>query len=822
MTSSADLQGLAGHTSDIDAIMESIGHDLPQQGPIKDFIHHNTLHAFQDMNFHDGVAEASRRYRARSFMPLSFYHQAYKEQRIVIAALDLALSDQKVSERDLGTGRSRLLGGIDAAPDIQAGHIGKQEKISDERLRLDLLIHPMLFRLVANFLDQGLAIWPMPGRHGGFWEAINALATNRLCALPPLSDPEARRLLTLGPKAALEICLQRLVAEKRDWHVYLLNLCLAHPGWSGMVRMIETQPQVLTHPRKISLIEVVALEAIFQCAWLARMPQSKVLKPEIIAPASAGPAIDRDAKVWHEALEWTYYGKLLAQLKPKSSQRTADSDNAVAKAQAFFCIDDREGSLRRNLEAVWPDVVTFGAPGFFGVDFLFQGAEQSAPQQHCPVILTPKHVVREAKGKPQRGRHLRRGFHLWEVANTGIRGWISTPLFGLWAAIKLSLQVIWPRLQEKSAAANFETTPLQIERTIEEPTQQGYWLGYSVLEMADRVGGILRNCGLVDHFAELIVMVSHGSTTTNNPHFSAYDCGACAGKPGAVNARAFATMANNAVVRKILSERGIAIPDKTYVLAAMHDTTQDDASYYDESLIPSTHYKLVAEFKRNLESALELNAQERAVKFDLAPASPKAARSHVRKRARAIFEPRPEWNHANNASAIVGRRILTRGIHLDRRAFLQSYDPRLDPTGDILAAILGAVVPVCGGINLEYFFSRVDNDTYGAGSKLPHNVMALLGVAQGVTGDLRTGLPAQMVEIHDPVRLLVVVEQNPVIASKAAKKNPAIFQWIENEWVRFAAVDPETGSYWIWRQGGFVPFEPKALVITQFSTGQAQ
>ena len=822
MTVSADMLGLASHSSELDAILELIAHDLPQQGPIKDFIHHNTLHAFQEMSFHDGVAEASRRYRARSYMPLSFYHQAYKEQRIVNAALDLALNDQKFSERDLVMSRSRLLGGMDAAPDAEVGRISNHDNMFDDRLRLNLLIHPMLFRLVANFLDQGLAIWPMPGRHGSFWDAMTALATKSWCPLPPLSDPGARDLLTLGPKAALEAGLQTLVPEKSEWQAYLSTLCLAHPGWSGMVRMIETQPQLLTHPRKISLIEVVALEVVLQCAWLARMPKSKLQKPQIIAPSPTAIETDRDAKVWQEALEWTYYGKLMSLLKPKPSLHSAVSDNAIPRAQAFFCIDDREGSLRRNLETIWPDVVTFGAAGFFGVDFLFQGAEQTALQQHCPVILTPKHVVKEAMGKPRRGHYLRRGFHLWETANTGIRGWISTPLFGLLAAIRLTLNVIWPRFEEKTAPTNLETAPLQIERTIEEPNQQGYWLGYSVPEMADRVGGILRNCGLVDHFAELIVMVSHGSTTTNNPHFSAYDCGACAGKPGAVNARAFATMANNSAVRRNLRDRGIDIPDNSYVLAAMHDTTRDDVTYYDESLIPRTHYKIVEEFKRNLEMALELNAQERALKFDLAPTSGKAIRSHVRKRARAIFEPRPEWNHANNASAIVGRRILTRGVHLERRAFLQSYDPRFDPSGDILAAILGAVVPVCGGINLEYFFSRVDNDTYGAGTKLPHNVVALLGVAQGVTGDLRTGLPAQMVEIHDPVRLLLVVEQNPVIATKAAKKNPAIFQWIENEWVRFAAVDPETGGYWIWHQGGFAPFEPKTLVITRSSTGQAQ
>ena len=53
------------------------------------------------------------------------------------------------------------------------------------------------------------------------------------------------------------------------------------------------------------------------------------------------------------------------------------------------------------------------------------------------------------------------------------------------------------------------------------------------------------------------------------------------------------------------------------------------------------------------------------------------------------------------------------------------------------------------GINLEYFFSSVDNEVYGCGTKLPHNVTGLLGVMNGHQGDLRTGLPLQMVELHD-------------------------------------------------------------------------
>ncbi len=74
---------------------------------------------------------------------------------------------------------------------------------------------------------------------------------------------------------------------------------------------------------------------------------------------------------------------------------------------------------------------------------------------------------------------------------------------------------------------------------------------------------------------------------------------------------------------------------------------------------------------------------------------------------------------------------------------------------------MAAVVPVCAGISLEYYFSFVDNDRYGCGTKLPHNVTSLVGVMDGHASDLRTGLPWQMVEIHEPVRILFVVETTP-------------------------------------------------------------
>ena len=122
--------------------------------------------------------------------------------------------------------------------------------------------------------------------------------------------------------------------------------------------------------------------------------------------------------------------------------------------------------------------------------------------------------------------------------------------------------------------------------------------------------------------------------------------------------------------------------------------------------------------------------------------------------------------------------------------------------------ILNAIAPVCGGINLEYYFSRVDNQKLGAGSKLPHNVLGLIGVANGADGDLRPGLPQQMIEIHDPMRLLVIVEHFPDVVLQVIQKNEATYEWFKNEWIHLVAVNPKDKSFHVFKDGAFTDYEP--------------
>src|SRR5690606_26011445 len=112
----------------------------------------------------------------------------------------------------------------------------------------------------------------------------------------------------------------------------------------------------------------------------------------------------------------------------------------------------------------------------------------------------------------------------------------------------------------------------------------------------------------------------------------------------------------------------------------------------------------------------------------------------------------------------------------------------------ILARILQAAIPVCAGINLEYYFSTVDNEGYGCGSKLPQNIASLLGVMTGAASDLRPGLSAQMVEIHEPLRCLFVIETTPEAMLRIMDRNPPLARLIRGNWVRLAVIDPSTSN----------------------------
>jgi uncharacterized protein YbcC (UPF0753/DUF2309 family) len=297
----------------------------------------------------------------------------------------------------------------------------------------------------------------------------------------------------------------------------------------------------------------------------------------------------------------------------------------------------------------------------------------------------------------------------------------------------------------------------------------------------------------------------------NTPHESAHDCGACGGGRGGPNARAFAQMANDPRVRQRLAADGLAIDGRTWFVGAQRNTCDNSVTLYDDDLVPARCRPLVERARGAIDTARRREAHERCRRFDAVPRwyRPAAALAHVEGRAADLAQPRPEYGHATNAFCVIGRRSRTRGLFLDRRAFLASYDPTRDEDGRVLARIMAAVVPVVAGINLEYYFSYVDPTGYGCGTKLPHNVTSLVGVMDGAQSDLRTGLPWQMVEIHEPTRLAIVVEGARDRVGRVVRENAGLERIVRNRWIWLACLDPESGALWELRSSGFVRYEPE-------------
>jgi len=988
------MDALSGSLQHLQHLIDHAAHLLPAQGPIPVFIHHNTLHAFEDLSFEQAVVQAGQVFGCQPFLTEYRYreelargrmrfedveavlreelgtragdpipprgtridlrramlqyplrtgttdellwlvaetdalHQVRSEvpaaerERFVAETRRWAMRDLRGRPGDLGDlfdrfGRHRVeewddetweaftlqaLWRICRAGAQRAPRVGlsPSRPVRHRDLLLeatgrdtDLLVHDILIRFCAVFLDQGLARWPLPGRDAGFLASFSALYRQ------PGPSPEQWRRGLAKELTRLEqleldalqsvhesLTILGVVEDELDGFRFLSATLLALRGWAGIIQFLEERPDRAVHPIPDgSLIEFLAVRLLLDRLAVAHVAREALgytgplngLRTELrkrLAPP-APPSVEQRAfqvfrlaqgigwtpeelsrlsdaewgvlfrevekfsgldrrRVFHLAYERRFYTRTLDALALHAGNPAPNP--RLPRFQAIFCIDEREESIRRHLEEAAPDSETFGTAGFFSVAMYYKGADDAHYTPLCPAVMLPRHwVVEEVIGSLAE-EHARRSKFRRVLAtaahqvHVGSRSFLVGALLaavGVLASVPLVARTMFPRLTARVRRRVTELvrapagTRLRIERADAKPGPEGAHIGYTLEELTNIGEKVLREIGLVNGFSRLIFVFGHGSTSMNNPHESAHDCGACGGSRGGPNARALAQILNDLRVRDGLVQRGIAVPADTVFVGGMHNTSSEEVRLFDVDLVPESHRDELERAWADVEEAADRDAHERARRFESAPLwlSPEGARRHMEGRAEDLSQVRPEWGHATNAICIVSRRARTRGLFLDRRAFLNSYDPTQDDAGaTVLTRTLQAVFPVCGGINLEYYFSYVDNVGYGCGTKLPHNITSLLGVMDGAGSDLRTGLPWQMVEIHEPVRLMIVLETTPEVILRILDRHEPLGRLARNSWVKLAVLDPDSPMIRVYRDGMFHPYRTEADLLPRAPT----
>ncbi len=450
---------------------------------------------------------------------------------------------------------------------INHPRIGQLRKYWKDVYHLDLdnKVHPLLFRILCAFLDQGIAVQSFPVVNKPFLESVKEMEQNSFVSF---FKTKAVKQQFLSGNYSIPGLLKTIVGKEEYFEQYLFDQQFAHHGWSGFVSAVEDNPQTLLDRKQITLKELLEFELLLELDALTHALGNKwqpLTHSVTTPPLNLFADVDKTEfaeviELWQDAFEWSYYdsvlkGILLAAPKPPPPPEGGTYEASAAmeistiieelqispsggggSLQAIFCIDEREDSIRRHIEAVDKKAETFGAPGFFGVEFYFQQEGSKFYDKLCPAPVTPKYLIKEYDAKTVRKDEL-----IYTKLTHGIlSGFLLSISFGFWALAKKVQLLFSPKMSPAISNAYGhmdKLSELTIENKNTTDTENGLQIGYTLDEMVTRGEGFLRGIGLVKNFAPIVYFVAHGSSSANNPHHGAHDCGACSGRPGATNAR---------------------------------------------------------------------------------------------------------------------------------------------------------------------------------------------------------------------------------------------------------------------------------------------
>jgi len=735
--------------------------------PLYSFVTSNPLSGYEQVPFTAAVDSAKTLLDANMFPETALYRQAWEQGEI----------DKKVVEKLLREN------GYTALPDfyLKKMEAHKVESKKNQNHQLDNIMAKWL----AAFMDEGLAEWEMPGKEAGFYKAWRKLAR--------FDEELGIKLIADIPKTSAE-ALEYVLAdyEETDYLTIFSIHLAALPGWTGYINYRVASDSLWQQTYPISLEDYLGVRL-----WIAQHLKLPIRQEVFTDPTDKEMATLQ--YIWLKAWEESWQQQLVGTLGLQAISGMQDEKQPLTPdAQLVFCIDTRSELIRRHVESKG-NYETFGYAGFFGIAMDYTNLDDGLDRKSCPPILASAYLVSEApqaekNEKLQRYENKTNNLKFGEYFLKRMKNMLPSAFgfvegsgffYGFYLLIRTLLPGQFYRFKAKNTPTHEHLCTPEINSANTNETL------VATIPLQEKVGIVKSAFALTGwkEFAPLVLFVGHGSHSANNPFGSSLDCGACAASPGRHNARMLARLANDPEVRKSLSaDHSVHIPDTTVFIGAEHNTTTDAIVLFD-SQVPGSHKERLAALKKSLGLVQQTATQERL-------GSTNNSVAMARRKANLWSETRPEWGLAKNAGFIVAPRSLTKAENLDGRCFLHSYDWKLDESGEALEGIMQGPMVVTQWINNHYYFSMVDNDTFGGGSKITHNVTGTFGVVQGNGGDLKMGLPLQSLRssdtqmYHKPLRLSVLIQAPKTRIAKILSQNENLSSLLNNEWIYLLVMDP--------------------------------
>ena len=734
--------------------------------PLYTFVASNPLSGYENVSFREAVGSAKKYFNANAFPAATLYQQAWQN-----GLIDTILLTELLKEN-----------GLTESPDSYLKLITSQKPT--EELNSNHQVDRIMVKWLAAFMDEGLAEWEIPYKSEGFYTAWRLLV---------IYDSEVGSTsLKDIPKTSAEALEKLLTGHSESDYARIFTYHLASlPGWTGYINHRTQSNSDWQEEFPIDLVDYLAARL-----WIAQKLEVPFLPED--SEEKSDDLLPKLQYIWLQAWEKSWQNQLVNTLKSDSKVAQVTDKAFVPDAQMVFCIDTRSELIRRHVESKG-NYETFGYAGFFGIAMDYKSLDDGISRKSCPPIVSSAYTVSETAQTDKEEQFSAYGKEI-DVMNFGeyflkrMKNMLPSAFgfvegSGFYYGLSLMARTLIPgavyRKNQRKASPMESTCQPDINKAIPEET------GANGISLGEKVGIVKSAFDLMGwkQFAPLVLFVGHGSHSANNPFGSSLDCGACAASPGRHNARMLAKLANLPEVRKSLAEiHGVIIPENTLFLGAEHNTTTDDIVLFD-SEAPEAHVQLIENLKVNLSKAQQTATENRL-------GAKGNSVSSAQKKANNWGETRPEWGLAKNAGFIVGPRNLTKNTNLDSRCFLHSYEWELDTNGKALEGIMQGPMVVTQWINNHYYFSTVDNNTYGGGNKITHNITGKFGVVQGNGGDLKMGLPLQSLYgsddamHHQPLRLSVMIQAPISRVSDILERNSHLATLLDNEWIYLMVMDP--------------------------------